>query len=367
MKSNYKRLGDYIQLVDERNSGLEISNLVGLTINKEFIPSVANTIGSNMANYKIIRKNRFACSLMQVRRDKKIPMALFREEEPAIISQAYPVFEIIDTHVLLPEYLMMWFSRAEFDRQACFYAVGGVRGSLEWSDFCDFTLPIPDITQQQALVDEYQTIERRIKLNEQLCQKLEETAQALYLKYFVEDIDTEDLPEGWRWGKLGEVANLRYGKMLSSEKFLEKGFPVFSGYGIRGYYSEYMYEEPQILVLCRGVSGTGEVRMSPKFSYITNLSIVVEVEEYVISKMYLFYYLKDANLETLDSGSAQSMITTSDLYEQDLILPPLILQRKFSCQVDKITNDIDIIKTENQKLKELLSLLLVKMGRKEEK
>lgn len=366
MQKNYKRLGDYVQQVDERNSKLEDLPLMGLSIQKKFIPSIANTIGTNMSTYKIIRKNQFAYGPVTSRNGDKITIALFKDYDKALISQAYIPFKIIDTTKLIPEYLMMWFRRPEFDRYARFKSHGSAREIFSWEEMCDVWLPIPDITQQQALVDEYQTIERRIQINEQLCQKLEETAQALYRKYFVEDIAPESLPEGWRWGKLGEVANLRYGKMLSSEKFLEKGFPVFSGYGIRGYYSEYMYEEPQILVLCRGVSGTGEVRMSPKFSYITNLSIVVEVEEDVISKMYLYYYLKDANLEILDSGSAQSMITTSDLYEKDLLLPPLVLQRKFNSQVNTIISEIEVIKTENQKFKELLSLLLVKMGRKDE-
>ena len=132
MQSNYKPIGDYIQLVDERNKDLAIDTLLGLTINKQFIPSVANTVGTNMRNYKIIKKNQFACSTMQVRRDKKMPVALLQDFDEAIISQAYPVFEVKDEKELLPEYLMMWFSRAEFDREACFHAVGGVRGSLEW-------------------------------------------------------------------------------------------------------------------------------------------------------------------------------------------------------------------------------------------
>ena len=142
MGSNYKPIGDYIQLIDERNKGLKVKNLVGLSISKQFIKSVANTIGTDMENYKIIRQNQFACSTMQVRRDKKMPMALYTDSEPAIISQAYPVFEIKDTTKLLPEYLMMWFTRSEFDREACFHAVGGVRGSLEWEDFCGMKLPI---------------------------------------------------------------------------------------------------------------------------------------------------------------------------------------------------------------------------------
>jgi len=186
MKSSYKPIGDHIRLVDERNIGLNITTLLGLSITKEFIPSVANTIGSDMENYKIVRKNQFACSLMQVRRDKKIPVAMLREFDEAIISQAYPVFEVIDEMILNPEYLMMWFSRSEFDRESCFYAVGGVRGSLEWEDFCNMQLPVPSVEKQKEIVEEYNIIVCRIKLNKQLNQKLEETAQAIYKQWFVD-------------------------------------------------------------------------------------------------------------------------------------------------------------------------------------
>ena len=198
-----KRLGDYIREVDVRNRDLEVANLVGLTIDKSFIPSVANVIGTDLSKYKIIRKNQFACSLMQVSRDEKIPIAMLEEKE-AIMSPAYPMFEVADTTKLLPEYLMMWFSRKEFDREASFYAVGGVRGSLTWEDFCNLKIPIPSIEQQQKIVSEYEAVTRRIRLNEQIIAKLEETAQALYRKMFVDGIDQENLPDGWRMGTLGE-------------------------------------------------------------------------------------------------------------------------------------------------------------------
>jgi len=184
MKSNYKPIGDFIELIDIRNTELKNIPLVGVSINKIFILSVANIIGTNMKNYKFIKKNQFACSLMQVRRDGKIPVALFEEEE-AIISQAYPVFEIVDIKELLPQYLMMWMSRSEFDREACFNAVGGVRGSLEWEDFCAMQLPVPSLEKQKEIVKEYHTIKDRIKLNEQLNRKLEDTAQSIYKEYFV--------------------------------------------------------------------------------------------------------------------------------------------------------------------------------------
>lgn len=186
MKSNYKKIGDYIQLVDERNTGLKVKQLLGLSISKQFIPSVANIIGTDMENYKIIRKNQFACSTMQVRRDKKMPVALLQNVDEAIISQAYPIFEVIDRKKLLPEYLMMWFSRSEFDREACFNAVGGVRGSLEWEDFCEMGLPIPHPEKQREIVREYEIIEDRIAHNQKLILKLEEAAQTLYKQWFVD-------------------------------------------------------------------------------------------------------------------------------------------------------------------------------------
>ena len=203
---NYQRLGDYIREVNVRNSELKVTKLVGLTIDKAFIPSVANVIGTDLSNYKVIRKEQFACSLMQVSRDGKMPVAMFEEDE-AIMSPAYPMFEVVDKAELLPQYLMMWFSRKEFDREASFYAVGGVRGSLTWEDFCNLRLPIPSIARQREIVEEYETLSRRISLNEQMIARLEETAQALYRKMFVDGTDKENLPEGWRRGRLGEVAN----------------------------------------------------------------------------------------------------------------------------------------------------------------
>ena len=186
MKSIYKKIGDYIRLVDERNNGLKVKKLLGLSISKQFIPSVANIIGTDMENYKIIRKNQFACSIMQVSRDKKMPIALLQEYDEAIISQAYPIFEVSNTDKLLPEYLMMWFTRQEFDRETCFYAIGGVRGSLEWEDFCDMLVPVPHIDKQREIVKEYNVIQNRIALNQQMIEKLEETAQAIYKEWFVE-------------------------------------------------------------------------------------------------------------------------------------------------------------------------------------
>ena len=186
---------------------------------------------------------------MQVRRDKKMPVALLQEVDKAIISQAYPVFEIKDTEQLIPDYLMMWFSREEFDREACFYAIGGVRGSLEWEDFCDMKLPIPSPDKQKEIIKEYNVIINRISLNNQIIQKLEATAQAIYKQWFI-DFEFPDengnpykssggemggtkmglIPIAWRAGCIENIADQFFGYAFNGEDYsFSEGITVLRG------------------------------------------------------------------------------------------------------------------------------------------
>lgn len=155
---SYKRLGGYIQLVDNRNKYLKVSNLLGINITKNFMPSVANVSGSDMSKYKIIQKGQFAYSAMQVGRDECIRLALYTEDEPAIISPAYSVIEVIDENELLPEYIMMWFQRPESDRYGWFISDSSVRASLEYDRLCDIEIPIPCIDEQNKYVALYKSI-----------------------------------------------------------------------------------------------------------------------------------------------------------------------------------------------------------------
>ena len=168
MRSNYKPIEDLVIRVDERNTDGSVDTLVGVSIDKCFIKSVANTVGTDLTKYKIIRKKDFAVSLMQVSRDQKIPVAMQREYEVAIMSPAYPIFRVKDESVILPEYLEMWFKRPEFDREASFIAVGGVRGSMPWEEFSRMKLPVPAIEEQKEIVKNYKAISERIELKKKI-------------------------------------------------------------------------------------------------------------------------------------------------------------------------------------------------------
>lgn len=204
MKSNYKRLGDYIRQVDVRNRDLAVERLLGLSVNKQFIPSIANTIGTDMSNYKVVAPSQFVYIADTSPRGDKIAIALLGGQGKAIVSAIYTVFEITNEMELLPEYLMMWFRRPEFDRYARFKSHGSAREVFEWSEMCEVLLPIPPIEEQRKIVAQYQAIERRIENNRRLIATLEETAKTIYRKMFVDNIDPENLPDGWRMGTIGE-------------------------------------------------------------------------------------------------------------------------------------------------------------------
>ena len=167
MKSNYKKLGDYIRLVDERNTDGSVTRLLGVSIEKKFIESIANTIGTDMSIYKIVRKGQFAYGPVTSRNGDKVSIALL-EEEKCIISSSYSVFEIINTKELLPEYLNLWFKRPEFDRYARFHSHGSAREIFDWEEMCNVELPVPEIEEQRKIVEAYNTIERRIALNRKI-------------------------------------------------------------------------------------------------------------------------------------------------------------------------------------------------------
>jgi type I restriction enzyme S subunit len=373
--SNYKRIGDYIKLVDERNKGLKVQKLLGLSISKQFIPSVANIIGTDMENYKIIRKNQFACSTMQVRRDGKMPVALLRDVEEAIISQAYPIFEVKDEKLLLPEYLMMWFTRSEFDREACFHAVGGVRGSLEWEDFENMQLPVPSIEKQREIVAEYNAIQKRIKLNEQLIQKLEETAQLVYREWFVDNVDENwpwitvkdfchDMRSGgtpsraenkyWDsndvpWIKTGEIKN---NIVLKAEEYI-------SFEGLKNS-SAKLHPKGTVLMSMYGVNA-GDIAIL-KFEATTNQACCGMICNSDEEAAFLYYHLLH-NQEFIASqavGGAQENLSKDFIEKIEILCPPFELIKK--SKLKALIDNKEVYTRQIHKLTELKALLLSKLA-----
>ena len=172
MRSNYKQLGQYIRQVDVRNVDGKEENLLGVSVQKQFIPSIANTVGTDFSKYKVVKKGQFTYIPDTSRRGDKIGIALLEDYEEGLVSNVYTVFEVIDENQLMPEYLMMWFKRPEFDRYARFKSHGSVREVMDWDEMCKVELPVPPIEKQRSIVKAYQTITDRIVLKQQINRNL---------------------------------------------------------------------------------------------------------------------------------------------------------------------------------------------------
>jgi type I restriction enzyme S subunit len=374
MKSNYKPLGKYIQPVEGRNSDLHDIPLMGLSINKVFIPSIANTIGTDMSTYRIVERNQFAYGPVTSRNGDKITIALFNDFDKALISQAYIPFEVKDINELNPEYLMMWFRRPEFDRYARFKSHGSAREIFDWEEMCNTLLPVPHIDKQREIVKEYNTIQNRIDLNNQLIKKLEETAQAIYREWFVEGIDLENLPEGWRIGVVSDLCNystkrislekLDLSNYISTENMLQNRGGVVSANNLPSATNVTNFEIGNILI--------SNIRPYFKKIWLANFhggcsnDVLCLAPKTNIPSLYLYQILeKDSFFEHVMAGSKGTKMPRGDkkwIMNYQTVIPSNELLVKFSITTQIFQKDTQIKKSENQKLTELKELLLSKLA-----
>ena len=381
--NTYQRLGDYIKPVDVRNRDLKVTNLLGLSIEKKFITSIANTIGTDMSVYKIVTPKQFAYVPVTSRNGDKITVALYDGDEPAIISQAYTVFNIVDHNALLPEYLMMWFRRPEFDRYARFHSHGSAREVFDWDELCDVLLPIPTIDRQREIVAEYETLSNRIRTNTQMIEKLEATAQALYRKMFVDGIDKENLPDGWRMGTLGDIC-YSFSKAHRFDKakliFLNTS-DIYEGKILLHNYSDVNKMPGQ----AKKEIGNGDILFSEIRPANKRYAIVKEKhpEDFVVSTKLMVLRMKDKSYSNLKlyfyltlpdvlddlqkqadgaSGTFPQITFDGNLRNRNIIIGDVYTENNWAEFLTMYYNNVWEREQENEKLTELQSLLLARMG-----
>ena len=237
MKEGYRLLGDFIQPVDERNRDLKVDYLLGVSISKQFIPSIANIVGTDLSNYKIVRTGQFAYGPVTSRNGEKISIALLRDKD-CIISSSYTVFEVVNKNALDPEYLMLWFSRPEFDRYARYMSHGSVREIFDWDELCKVELPVPSIDKQRSIVKAYQTITERIELKRRINDNLEAALSSMYKEFFTVGTP-ENLPAHWKIAPFSDIADVIMGQSPEGDDCNNAGCgdPLLNGPTEFGFYS----------------------------------------------------------------------------------------------------------------------------------
>ena len=423
MRSTYKRLGSYIRKVVELNRKLQVELLLGVSVSKEFIPSIANTIGTDMSRYKIVRCKQFAYGPVTSRNSDKVSIALFYEQE-CIISASYTVFEIIDKDLLLPEYLMMWFRRPEFDRYARFMSHGSVRELFGWEEMCEVELPIPSIERQREVVREYRVVMDRIRLNERLNAKLEEAAQAIYKRWFVEfefpmtaeyaesvgkpelagqpykssggemvynEVLEQDIPRGWGQGGLHDIAELIDGDrgvnypsqedlraedvclFLNTGNVTVKGFSFFSCAFISAERDQLLrkgkLERGDIVLTTRGTVGnTAFYGSAIEYEHIRiNSGMIIIRALSDTSRIFIYSLLRSTrmrnSIDAFMSGSAQQHLPIRDIKSIPVLITSSDIIRSFSDVVAGLQQHIDISRKECRKMEILAHLLLCRISK----
>lgn len=370
MADYFDKIGDYVSVIDNRNTDGSITNLMGISIDKCYIPSVANVIGTDLNNYKIIKKGQFACSLMQVSRDQRIPIAMYENDAPAIMSPAYVMFEVSRPEKLLPEYMELWFKRSEFDREASFYAVGGVRGSLDWEDFCKMELPVPPLSEQQKTFRDYQVITDRIGLLQKINDTLFSILDTLYNCWFIQYIPFGgERPSDWRDGKVDDIAEfydyLR--KPLSGEERegMEKLYPYYGAISIVDYVDDFIFDDSYVLLSEDGANildenGHPALQFIHGKTWVNNHAHVLKAKQ-GFSDASLYIFLSHAQMQTIVTGAAQPKINQENLRSFPIVIPSMSVLEAFNEKVDPIFTQIIKNVDEIGKLKKLMELFLIRL------
>ena len=361
MRSNYEALGEFIRQVDIRNTAGKEDNLLGVSVQKQFIPLIANTVGTDFTKYKVVKRGQFTYIPDTSRRGDKIAIALLKDYEEGLVSNVYTVFEVIDDDKLLPEYLMLWFSRPEFDRYARYKSHSSVREIFDWNELCMVELPIPAIEKQREIVKAYKTVTDRIELKRKINDNLEATAQVIFKHSFIE-VASKGLPLGWVEVPLYQVAVLGAGgdrpDVFSDAKTPDCPIPIFSNgienEGLYGYTDKSKVQAESVTISARGTIGYVFLRQEP-FVPIVRLIYITPKDKRITAK-YLFFALRLAEMNS--TGTSQQQITVPDFKNTPITVPDATALSEFMCKITPLFNEMNRIKREINKLQTFQAVLL---------
>lgn len=379
MKEGYRLLGDFIQPVDERNRDLKVDYLLGVSISKQFIPSIANIVGTDLSSYKIVRTGQFAYGPVTSRNGEKISIALLRDKD-CIISSSYTVFEVTDNERLDPEYLMLWFSRPEFDRYTRYMSHGSVREIFDWDELCKVELPVPSIEKQRGIVTAYNTITDRIELKRKINDNLAAQALAI-LSDFISNAN-----EDWKQGKLGDVitsANTggdaiqkvpivdydtgikcaRVGDITNAREYASWAFCSAT----KAVYENYKLQGGDILVTRTATLGITQYISNDISAVYNNGLIRLKVDRAKALPLYVYWgintldfmnYINQMNSAT----SVRPNMKIDYLLNYQMLIPPIEEQTQFARKAEAIRAAISFNSDEILKLVELQTTILATLS-----
>ena len=349
MKEGYRLLGDFIRQVDVRNTDGKEENLLGVSVQKMFIPSIANTVGTDFTKYKVVKRGQFTYIPDTSRRGDKIGIALLTDYDEGLVSNIYTVFEVKDENELLPEYLMLWFSRPEFDRYARFKSHGSVREIMDWDEMCKVKLPVPSIEKQRSIVKAYNTITDRIELKRKINDNLEAVLAASHSKMFFSKDTSEH-------SKLGELMTFGNGK---SRPKTDGPIPVYGGNGVLSYTDHHNIENA--VLIGRVGAYCGSVYLEQGICWVSDNAIFAK-SKITKDEFFDYFLLKRLNLFNHHVGTGQQLLTQEILNNIEVPKPVTEQIELFNRKATSIFETLFTNSREIIRLQELSDLLLSRLA-----
>lgn len=358
MEKEYKILGNYIRLVDERNMDLAVTKLLGVSISKKFIPSIANIVGTDLSNYKIVRTGQFAYGPVTSRNGEKISIA-YLDEEDCIISSSYTVFEVENKEELDPEYLMLWFSRPEFDRYARYKSHGSVREIFDWNELCMVELPVPDIEKQRNIVKAYKTITDRIALKQKINDNLEAQAEAIYNEMIANNSTNGTM------STLGEISTIKTGKLNSEAAVINGIYPFFTCSQETYRTNTFSFDQEAVLLAGNNASAIYPLKIyCGKFDVYQRTYVISSNNRFVSNKQLYFVLKQQLNeFKGISSGTTTKFLTMKILTPIPVVIAPEDIATSFINITNKIFETIFQNQREIEHLRELQMIVLGELSR----
>lgn len=358
MKSCYK-LGELIRNVDVKNKDLHCNNLRGLSMTKEFRPSTSNIVGTDLSKYKIVAQKQFACDFMSTIRVHKMPIAFNTGKKEILVSPAYAVFEVVDEKIILPEYLMMWFSRTEFDRYADFRSDAAIRGGFGWNELCETSISIPCITDQYKIVFEYQAITERIALKKRINDNLEAQAEAIYNEMIANNSTNSTM------STLGEISTIKTGK-LNSEAAVTNGiYPFFTCSQETYRTNTFSFDQEAVLLAGNNASAIYPLKIYCGKFDVYQRTYVISSNNRFISNKQLYFVLKQQlnEFKGISSGTTTKFLTMKILTPIPVVIAPEDISTSFINITNKMFETIFQNQREIEHLHELQMIVLGELSR----
>ena len=359
MKEGYRLLGDFIRQVDVRNTDGKEENLLGVSVQKMFIPSIANTVGTDFTKYKVVKRGQFTYIPDTSRRGDKIGIALLTDYDEGLVSNIYTVFEVKDENELLPEYLMLWFSRPEFDRYARFKSHGSVREIMDWDEMCKVELPVPSIDKQRSIVKAYQTITERIELKRRINDNLEAQAEAIYNEMIANNSTNSTM------STLGEISTIKTGK-LNSEAAVTNGiYPFFTCSQETYRTNTFSFDQEAVLLAGNNASAIYPLKIyCGKFDVYQRTYVISSNNRFVSNKQLYFVLKQQLNeFKGISSGTTTKFLTMKILTPIPVVIAPEDISTSFINITNKMFETIFQNQREIEHLHELQMIVLGELSR----